>query len=334
MIEHKEKWVIDTDPGTDDMMCLLYMLNRKDIEIKMISLVEGNTSIKNVQANIRKILQITNRLDIPVYTGSQTILYNDHNCNVDGFHGTDGLCCVPELMAMEYEHIPINPENASLKMIEIIEKNPNEINLLMIGPLTNLAVAYMMNPNILSSLKNFYTMGGAVISNGNINPAAEFNYAYDYIASKIIIPRAKNLIMIPWETIEEHIFNTSDFLKIKEDVMNSERSYCSRKTYLVEKVFEKKEETVDKGFMMCDLYAAMCIFNPNTVKSCFLASIDTIVDSDRIRGGLLIKKRIKIHDYEEGRRKLKENQNSGFHLVVEKMCREKIMKELANVLHD
>lgn len=329
----KEMWIIDTDPGTDDMMCLIYLLHRKDIDIKMISLVEGNTSLKNVQANIRKILQITNRLDIPVYNASQTILFNDHNCSTDIVHGNDGLGSVPELINMKYDHIPLAPGNASLKMIELINKYPNKINLLMIGPLTNLAVAYMLCPEILNLLKSFYSMGGAINFNGNINPGAEFNFAYDYIATKVIIPRANKLTIVPWEPIEEHIFKLDDFISVKEVVTKSEKQFCTQKTFFVEKLFEKRMLSIDEGFMMCDLYAAMCIFHPKLVESCFLAEVDIIVDSDSIRGAIITKNKIKLENFIQGRDLLNSGKYPGMKLIVERMKKEDIVDQLPYLLY-
>lgn len=331
MEEKKEMWIIDTDPGCDDMVCLFYMLNKKDIDIKMISLIEGNTSINNVVINIRKILNLTKREDVPFYVGAKTILFG---CNhASHVHGDDGLGNVDDLLKMEYSHIPIKEGNAAVKLVELIETYPNQINLLMIGPMTNLAIAYMLNPNILNLIKNLYTMGGSIFSRGNISPAGEFNYTYDYIAPKIILPYVKNLILIPWEPIEQHRFVHKDFVTIKEIIIKSEKKFCEKTCTITEKLFMDFTQRRG-GFMMCDLYAAMCIFNPKTVKKCFLASLDAIVDCESLKGGLVVKKRINVNSYEEGLQALQKWNKPGLQLVVETMDRETIMFELPNLCYN
>ena len=326
----KEMWIIDTDPGCDDMFCLLYMLNRKDIDIKMISLVEGNTTMSNVKVNMRKILKLTNREEVPVYEGCGVILSGCPNAH--HVHGDDGLGCIDDLVAMPYEHIPMGQGNAAVKMVELFETYPGQINLLMVGPLTNLAIAYMLNPNIVNLIKSFYTMGGAIQSRGNISPAGEFNYTFDFMAPRIVLSNFKNTILIPWEPIEPHIFKFEEFVTIKRNLIESEKKYHELTCSISEKMFHDFTHRRG-GFMMCDLYAAITIFNQDIVKSCFIGQCDTTIDSEGLRGSLNVKSRRKVNNLEEGIQELTKLNKPGYQLVVDVLDRETIVLEVHNIYY-
>ena len=224
-----EKWIIDTDPGCDDMMCLIYMLNRKDIDVLMISLVEGNTIYENVCKNMKKILKISNRLDVPIYQGGMPIMKGCPSAILA--HQADGLGDIPDLINMNTDGISISQISSVVKIVEYIQTYPNEVNLLMIGPLTNLALAFMLCPEIVNIVNKIYIMGGAINSRGNILPASEFNFSYDYIAPKIVLNNFKKIVIVPWESIESHRINFETFKTIKSSIqLNSHNEeplfYC------------------------------------------------------------------------------------------------------------
>lgn len=326
----KEMWIIDTDPGCDDMMCLLYMLNRKDIDIKMISLVEGNTSMRNVKINIRKILKLTGREEIPVYEGCEVLMKGSNSAA--HVHGDDGLGNMEELISMPYEHIPLGQGNSALKMLELFEQYPGKINLLMVGPLTNLAIAYMLNPDLPNLIKTFYTMGGAINSRGNISPTGEFNYTYDFVSTSIVLPNFKNTVLIPWEPIERHIFKHHDFLYVRNNILSSTKKFHEHTCSITEKMFENFEKRRG-GFMICDLYAAIAIFNSSVVKNCFIAKCVSTLDSEGLKGGLNILSKRKVNSYEEGLDILRKIDQPGYQLVVDILDRETIVVELHNIYY-
>jgi inosine-uridine nucleoside N-ribohydrolase len=330
-VTKKEMWIIDTDPGCDDLFCLLYMLNRKDIDIMMISLVEGNTTMPNVEINIRKILKLTKKENIPIFSGAGRISCGTGNAH--HVHGDDGLGEIEEFQSMQYKHISIEEGNAAINMCRLLEKYPGQINLMMIGPLTNLAVSYMLNPDVPNLIKNLWTMGGSIHSRGNISPAGEFNYTFDYIASKIVLANFKNIILITWESIEKHKFVIEEFLEIKNNIIASKRDYHKETCDVTQKLFQNFT-TNRGGLMICDFYAAICYFNYQAVQSCFLAECDINVDTESLRGSLTVKNRKKCKNFEQGLEDLQKMNKSGLQLVVDVLDRKAITSEIYNIYYE
>jgi hypothetical protein len=83
--------------------------------------------------------------------------------------------------------------------------------------------------------------------------------------------------------------------------------------------------------MICDLYAGMCIFNKNTVKKCFIAKCNVIVDSESFRGGLALSKRRYFNSLDEAFETLNQDKFSDYHLFTEVLDRDTILYELDNI---
>jgi purine nucleosidase len=315
----KEKWIIDTDPGCDDMICLFYMLNRKDIEIEMISLIEGNTNIGNVCKNIKKILKIANRKELKVYKGCSPIMKGSPTASF--VHMVDGLGDVDDLIKLNIDDISIEEENAAVKIVETILKYPYKINILAIGPLTNLAIAFMLNPEIVNLIKSIYIMGGTIKSTGNMLPCSEFNFSYDYIAPKIILNCFKNVIVVPWDTTEQHTITTDDIEKIKKDNLS----------YLYVHKLVSKMTNVHGGMKVNDFYCAICIFNKSVIKNCYLANCETILDTEIMRGSIAVKSRKKNVSFIDGLNEMRRSNTSGLQLIIDKLENEIVLNELCSI---
>ena len=69
MAQVREKWIIDTDPGCDDMMAILYLMNQPNVDILMIGTIDGNVPLKNTTNNMKKIMKWSGK-SIPIHQGS------------------------------------------------------------------------------------------------------------------------------------------------------------------------------------------------------------------------------------------------------------------------
>jgi inosine-uridine nucleoside N-ribohydrolase len=317
---NREKWIIDTDPGCDDMVCLLYLLARKNIDILMISLCEGNTTLENVVLNMRKIIKISGRKDIDIYAGSGPIL---KGCPIAKLiHMVDGLGDIDEIININVDDYNIKSENSSLKMIEYINKYPNEVNILMIGPLTNLAVAYLIEPEIGGLIKSIYIMGGSIHSSGNLLPCSEFNFSYDYIAPKIVLGQFKNIILVPWDTTSSNPLKLSNFVDCKFYFEEKKINYNELTYFYVEKMIDKICG-IRGNVILNDFYCALCIFNKNVIENVIEAKCDISLDSEIMRGTLNIKHYKNIENnftFENGKI-----------IIITKLKNNVILEELKNI---
>ncbi|MGL4367794.1 MAG: nucleoside hydrolase [Brevinemataceae bacterium] len=185
------KIIIDTDPGIDDAMALLLAASSPKISIEAITNVTGNTKVDQCVRNTFKILDVCNRLDIPVYRGAEKPLIKPYFEGDGKVHGKDGLGDLnfPEV-EKKLEQLP-----AYQYLIKTASEFPEEITLACIGPLTNIALAIQNDPNFAKNIKKLVIMGGAKCG-GNLSPVAEFNIWDDPDAAKIVFEAGFNEIIV------------------------------------------------------------------------------------------------------------------------------------------
>ncbi|XP_015187490.1 PREDICTED: probable uridine nucleosidase 2 [Polistes dominula] len=199
--------IIDTDPGSDDALAILLALAHEkssngDFQVLAITCTYGNTYLENVEINVLKILQIANRTDIPVYSGSKKSLM--YNYTSTDYFGKDGL---GDFQFDENITGKINrTKHASMAMIDLVKQFPGEITIICIGPLTNLATAIIMEPNLQDYVKNIIVMGGSVAGIGNFMPNVEFNFFSDPESNFIAINSTTRtpIVLLPWEVCVNH----------------------------------------------------------------------------------------------------------------------------------
>lgn len=187
--------VIDCDPGIDDSQAIMMAYMQPDIRIEAITSVSGNVGIEKTTANLLKILDVLEADAIPVYRGAAGPLV-EKSPDASLFHGVDGLggANLPE-SNRQIEAIP-----AALGLIKMGKQHQGELVLIAIGPLTNLALALRLDPELPSRYENLIIMGGAYLAQGNTaNLPAEFNIYADPDAAAVVFDGWPGLTMVSWE---------------------------------------------------------------------------------------------------------------------------------------
>lgn len=186
------KVVIDTDPGIDDAVAILFALASPAFEVVGITTVAGNISIGTVTRNAGRILALAGRPDIPVVEGASEPL-SRKGFDVAEIHGDDGLGGVafPEPTASPLE-------GASEWLAETLLASPaGSIDILALGPLTNIARLVLDHPAAARRIGRIVIMGGAVDERGNIGPRSEYTLAADPEAADIVLRAGLPLVLIP-----------------------------------------------------------------------------------------------------------------------------------------
>jgi purine nucleosidase len=192
MTDQTIRAVIDTDPGIDDAVAILFALSSPVFDIAGITTVAGNIGIETTTRNAGRILASARRSDIPVVAGAAGPLSRKGFDTVD-VHGDDGLGGVgfPE---------PAVPplQDAVGWLAGLLEREPEgSIDILALGPLTNIARLVTEHPQTARRLRSVIAMGGAVDEPGNVGPKAEFNMAADPEAADIVFRASLPLVLIP-----------------------------------------------------------------------------------------------------------------------------------------
>ncbi|KAJ8955605.1 hypothetical protein NQ318_001435 [Aromia moschata] len=192
--------VIDLDAGVDDYLALWILLNAeklRKVKIEAIICSMGNTTVENVCKNVVRLLEIEGRTDIPIYRGVEKPLLLQALKDKQ-FHGGDGFGDLNH--DSEPDVSIIRDTLAPIALCDIILNNPNEIYIICIGPLTNLAIAIKLYNNISSAIREVWIMGGNHTAVGNVTSSAEYNFYMDPEAVYIVLECLKCPIFIfPWE---------------------------------------------------------------------------------------------------------------------------------------
>lgn len=175
----KRKIVIDTDPGIDDTIALTAAIN-SGLNIELVTTVFGNVNLEQTTINALRILEFLGK-DIPVAKGVPRALFFDPGIDGSHVHGVDGLGGYP----MPYPKTKVVDQVAVEAIKDLIEKSEENITLVALGALTNIALFIKIYPHLLDKIEEIVVMGGS-LGAGNVNSAAEFNTFKDPHAAKIV----------------------------------------------------------------------------------------------------------------------------------------------------
>jgi purine nucleosidase len=203
------KIIMDVDTGVDDAMALALAFSSPEIELLGVTTVAGNVSLDQATKNTLKVLDFINATTTPVYRGMSAPLSRDH-FDAAHFHGLDGLggAALPESQRSAASM------TAPEFIVQTVRENAGGISLVFVGPLTNLAVALLLEPELPRMVVQTVIMGGAFEVSGNATRWAEFNIAVDPEAARVVaesdldatwigldVTHSANLYRSDWEQI-------------------------------------------------------------------------------------------------------------------------------------
>jgi len=177
-----KKIIIDTDPGVDDAMAILFAFNSPAVEIVGLTTIFGNVSTELATQNALRLVEFAGHPEVPVAHGADKPFYVPLEGIADFVHGTDGLGNTHQPAPKGQ---PLDKPAAQF-IVETVMANKGEITLVPVGPLTNLALALALEPRIIDYVAEVVIMGGAATVNGNVNPAAEANIIHDPHAADLV----------------------------------------------------------------------------------------------------------------------------------------------------
>lgn len=186
--------IVDTDTGIDDALALLYLARRADTRIHAITAVYGNCRLEDSLANIRHVMALAGLPDVPVAAGAAAPLL-DRPAHIAAYvHGNDGLGDI----GVPRDPAKVIGQSAAEYLVEIANAEPGVHDLVPIGPLTNVAMAVQLDPEVLTKFRSVAIMGGS----GPFPPVGtmqtvDANIANDPEAARIVFaaPR-REMVMV------------------------------------------------------------------------------------------------------------------------------------------
>ncbi|MBX3572647.1 MAG: nucleoside hydrolase [Mesorhizobium sp.] len=225
------KVVIDTDPGIDDAVAILFALASPAFDVLGITTVAGNIGLTTVTRNAGRILALAGRQDIPVIAGAAAPLARK-GFDTAEIHGDDGLGGVSFP-----EPDPTAPlwEGAPRWIAETLLRHPfGSVDILALGPLTNIARLVREHPAAAGRIRRVIAMGGAIDERGNIGPRSEFNLAADPEAADIVLRAGLPLVLVPLD-VTRKVRATRDYLAL---LRRSERPPARVSADLIDAYFQ------------------------------------------------------------------------------------------------
>lgn len=186
------RFIIDTDTASDDAVALIMALRAPDVEVEAITVVAGNVGLEQTVRNALFTVELVGA-DVPVYAGAATPLMRVHR-HAAWFHGEDGF----GNMNYPPPKSQPQPKHAVDAIIDTVRANPG-IEMVTLGPLTNVAMAIRKAPDIVPLISRCVVMGGAANTVGNVTPAAEYNIWVDPEAARMVFLSGLAIEMVGWE---------------------------------------------------------------------------------------------------------------------------------------
>ena len=221
-----QRILIDTDPGVDDAIALLLAMLSPELHIEAITTVCGNVPVTQGTENLLKILGVLDLEEFPLIAQGETQPLVKHLVTAAHVHGDDGLGNVSELRNADGSPLypPADTHISSTSgvdlILETVTRYPDELTLVALGPLTNVAKAIRKDVAKMQRLQKIVVMGGAFEDYGNVTTTAEFNIFVDPHAAQEVfhanIPidiaplDATHQVILTGERLHAEIDNRSD----------------------------------------------------------------------------------------------------------------------------
>ena len=258
----RHKVIIDTDTGSDDAAALVLAATSEQVDILGITVLYGNVPLENAAENALMTLEVCN-VDAPVYIGAEKPLKKERK-EMTSVHGKDGMG----------DQDLIHPQHSAQDggavdfILDTIKSDPGEVEIIALGPLTNIALALMKDPETMKLCKRIWVMGTTGFGIGNATPVSEFNVyndaeAYDAVLSAELPMTVLGLDMVE---IEETKLTEDELQKMAQG--NEQGVYMSK---AFTKLFAFYQES-GQNMMLPDPMAVACLIRPDIVletKSCY-----------------------------------------------------------------
>jgi inosine-uridine nucleoside N-ribohydrolase len=212
----RKRVIIDCDPGIDDALAVLLALASDELEIKAITTVRGNVSLRQTTKNLLNIIEIAKIKNLPALgCGSAVPLRGSAGLRSEqyssrGVHGNDGLG------NSNFPHPTISlthKDGIGLIISEFLKQKVD--TLVCLGPLTNIARALILRPELKDKIAKIIVMGGAVFCEGNVTKDAEFNIFSDPEAADIVFKSGLTIHLVSLDVTKKVVLNQNHLKRLK-----------------------------------------------------------------------------------------------------------------------
>ena len=180
-----QRILIDTDPGVDDALAILLAMKSPELRVEAITTVSGNVHVEQATQNLLIILGLLDLSEYPIIAKGEAQPLVKPLVKAEHVHGEDGLGNINLLRNPDGSpcyptaNCEISTHSGVDLILEMVDRFPDELVVVALGPLTNVSKAIQKDPERMHKLQSIVLMGGVFSEYGNVTTTAEFNVFVD-----------------------------------------------------------------------------------------------------------------------------------------------------------
>jgi inosine-uridine nucleoside N-ribohydrolase len=270
----RKRVVIDTDLGVDDALALLLALRSPELQVVAITTVTGNVPLDQATKNAALLLDLVNPDPRPILAKGSSQPLRKRPITAQSVHGSDGLGELNQFKNTDGSpRYPVTELSQDLPdaieiVLDLLCRYPNELSLITLGPLTNLATALLVDKRRVKNLREVVVMGGAIKVPGNITPAAEFNIFVDPHAAQIVFQAGLPITLIPLDVTEKVGLREIDIKRLAQAMDQPMGIFISDATTRIIKYMKQERGTAT--MLLHDPLAIGAMIDPSLVSTSLL----------------------------------------------------------------
>lgn len=193
------RFLIDSGGTSDDVLALLIAAKSPDVEVVAVTAVAGCARVGQAAENLLYGLEMAGASRVVVYQGCERPLLRPH-APLEAMHGRNGLG------THHHPRVKQRPESAHAvdAILSLCRHYRKELEIVCLGPLTNLAAALIQLPGLAEMPGQVYIYGGST-DGGNVTPAAEFNFHADPEAAALVLDSGLPITLVGWDQARQHM---------------------------------------------------------------------------------------------------------------------------------
>jgi inosine-uridine nucleoside N-ribohydrolase len=274
------KVILDVDTGSDDAIAIMAAALSKDIEMVGITTVNGNRNVDITTDNTLRVVSLLGK-NIPVYKGCalplvstllkgrrSNIPYKGPESREEDVHGDH--IPAPETSLKE------EPQHAVFWLVDTLLRSKEKLILIFVGPLTNLAMALRIAPNIIKNIKGIIIMGGGYLVN-NITSGAEFNFWVDPEAAKIVMDCGAPIRLVPLDATHAAYVTRTEAEEIRQFNTPAARLCADLIIRRINGYKNFQPLAVPDAVPVHDVLAVCALLNPAVLQDCMEVNVDICI---------------------------------------------------------
>jgi len=288
--------ILDVDSAGDDILAILFACAHPEIQLAGITTTVGAAgSIEQTTKVALNTLTLAGRDDVEVYAGAwRPIVGNSPEEMQAPVHFEERLA---SFFGERLKHFnppaptpkrAAHPKHAVDFIIETAKAHPKEITLITTGPVTNIAMAMLQEPQLPALLKNMLILGGNFMTPGNITPLSEYNIWADPEAAKLVLNSDCSKILVPLDVCEDN--RVADSMLTRDDIADMCTAACDNAVIrMIDKIFPIYIDIWRNffglvGFPMDDVITVALAIAPDLVTLTPPLFVDVVLEQGVARG--------------------------------------------------